>query len=83
MAPRARFGIRLETYEPLNKSWGAVQSGLGLALTITESLHPGALRDLVQYLHRNLHIPRSEILALRLDEREAIDAALSEKPARK
>jgi len=70
------FGVTLQEQKSATKSVDKMEA-IGLVLSIAESLHPGALRDLVLFL-RDLLVPKEEILRLRLDEPEEISKILSE-----
>jgi hypothetical protein len=77
------LGVTLEEQQLLRKDAGAALGAIGLALTVAESLHPGALRALIRYLG-DLAIPEEQILRLRLDEPEKISEILQEPaPTRK
>lgn len=64
------FGITLEEQRILGKSVDPV-GAIGLALAVAESLNSGVLRKLVLFL-RDINIPDTEILRLRLDEPEQV-----------
>lgn len=64
------FGLTLEQHRTLGKHVGALE-GIGLAIAVADSLRHGSLRDLVLFL-RDIAIPGSEIVRLRLDEPEQI-----------
>jgi len=67
----SRFGIKLEQGQSLQKSADTGLAVVSLILAVVEALRPGTLRDCVFFL-RDLSIPESEILRLRLDEPEQI-----------
>jgi hypothetical protein len=69
------FGITLEEYRPIQKSFGDKASEVGLAIQIVEALRPGTLREIILYL-RKIKIRHDEILRLRLDEPEVISKTL-------
>lgn len=75
----ARMGVTLEKVSPLRKDAGTTMTAIALALAVADSLKGGVLRSLVIYLHRQLTIPRDEILRLRLTEPEEIDEMLKER----
>jgi hypothetical protein len=75
------FGVTLEEYRPIQKSFGDKMEIIGLALQVAESLKPGILRTLVLYL-RDIAIPKEEILRLRLDEPEQISEILGQGESR-
>lgn len=70
-----KLGVTLEEYKLVQKNADRVMAIIGLGLAVAESLHPGALRDLVLFL-RDLAIPEEQILRLRLDEPEEISKVL-------
>jgi hypothetical protein len=74
----ASFGVTLEKVTPLRKDAGLTVGVISLALAVAESLDNGILRKLIRYLHKELTIPRDEILRLRLAEPEQVDEILNE-----
>ena len=70
------FGVTLEEYQPIQKSFGDKIAVIGLALQVAESLKLGTLRALILYL-REIAIPKEEILRLRLDEPEQVSEVLT------
>ena len=70
----AKFGIKVEPYEPLHKGVGPadVIVVVGVVITFADSFHHGVLGDLFCYLRDDLLIPEEESLKLRLDEPEQI-----------
>lgn len=70
------FGVTLEEYRPIQKSFGDKIAVIGLALQVAESLKPGILRSLILYL-REIAIPKEEILRLRLDEPEQVSEVIT------
>ena len=76
----ASFGVTVEKVTPLKKDAGLTLGAIALALAVAESLDNGVLRKLTRYLHKELTIPRDEILGLRLDEPEQVDEMLKENP---
>jgi hypothetical protein len=74
------FGVTVEKVTALKKDAGLKLGAIALALAVAESLDNGVLRKLIRYLHKELMIPRDEILGLRLDEPERVDEILKENP---
>jgi len=68
----SKFGIKLEQQETLQKSADTAIAVLGLAISVSEALSPGSIRQLIIYLRDKLLLPENEILRLRLDEPEEI-----------
>jgi hypothetical protein len=74
-----RRGITVEQEHPHRKNADTTLAVIALVLGVADSLDHGVLRELVIYLHRELMIPRDEIIRLRLSEPEEVDEALHEK----
>ena len=67
------FGVTVKTVETFQKVVGAPQHQGGVVLDFREPLDHEILRDLVAHVVY-LGIPKDEILRLRLDEPERIEA---------
>jgi hypothetical protein len=66
------YGFQFTSGDRLEKNWAEPVGGVAAAIYIVETVRPGTVRDIIQFL-KKIHIPHEEILRLRLDEPDIVE----------